>query len=279
LFNRIRERKPEVLAKLIPIPGDLMENGLGLNQHDMQKICDQVSIVIHSAATVKFDEQLRDAVEMNVVGTTRLVALCHKMKKLIVYDPPVAPLKLMEAIEWMDNDMISLVTEIYIIALEDYNILEDSMCGPKMDSEALRCILTAVMEQTEERQQKTLQAIMQQMERICDPDNGCTFDIWYNRYEDVISKDGESTLDDAAKARLIVSKLDAASVNSLHQPHSAEEDRRRIPRRHRQNPEGPLRTQYFSIRSSLYSIRSSLYLSGKERFPTHELLRCQFGKI
>ncbi|PIO68647.1 hypothetical protein TELCIR_09554 [Teladorsagia circumcincta] len=43
-----------------------------------------------------------------------------------------------------------------------------------------------------------------------DPENGCTFDVWYNRYEDVITQDG-ATLDDAAKARLIVSKLDAAA--------------------------------------------------------------------
>ncbi|WKY16342.1 hypothetical protein Q1695_001201 [Nippostrongylus brasiliensis] len=130
LFNRLREQRPHVFEKLVPISGDLMEDNLGLNQHDMQKICDQVSIVIHSAATVKFDEELRVAVEMNVVGTMRLIALCHKLKQLIalvhvstayancdraeteekVYDPPVAPQKLMEAIEWMDDDMISLIT-------------------------------------------------------------------------------------------------------------------------------------------------------------------------
>ncbi|PIO77827.1 reverse transcriptase [Teladorsagia circumcincta] len=47
-------------------------------------------------------------------------------------------------------------------------------------------------------------------EFVYDPDNGCTFEVWYNRYEDVISKDG-ATLDEAAKARLIVSKLDAVT--------------------------------------------------------------------
>ncbi|KAK6764487.1 hypothetical protein RB195_024710 [Necator americanus] len=43
-----------------------------------------------------------------------------------------------------------------------------------------------------------------------DADNGCTFDVWYNRYEDVISKD-RATLDDVAKARLIISKLDTVA--------------------------------------------------------------------
>ncbi|KAK6742780.1 hypothetical protein RB195_010195 [Necator americanus] len=37
---------------------------------------------------------------------------------------------------------------------------------------------------------------------LSDPDNGCAFEVWYNRYEDVISKDG-ATLDDATKALLI----------------------------------------------------------------------------
>ncbi|VDO83841.1 unnamed protein product [Haemonchus placei] len=27
-------------------------------------------------------------------------------------------------------------------------------------------------------------------EFVYDPDNGCTFEVWYNRYEGVISKDG-----------------------------------------------------------------------------------------
>ncbi|EYC44064.1 hypothetical protein Y032_0473g2103 [Ancylostoma ceylanicum] len=76
------------------------------------------------------------------------------------------------------------------------------------------------------QQQRTLNAVMERMERLSvmaatpapasastaefDPDNGCTFDVWYNRYEDIIANDG-STIDDAAKARFIVSKLNAAT--------------------------------------------------------------------
>ncbi|KHN77260.1 hypothetical protein Tcan_00464, partial [Toxocara canis] len=47
-------------------------------------------------------------------------------------------------------------------------------------------------------------------EFIYDPDNGCTFDVWINRHEDVIAQDG-ATLDEAAKTRLIISNLDAAA--------------------------------------------------------------------
>ncbi|KIH63927.1 hypothetical protein ANCDUO_05768 [Ancylostoma duodenale] len=41
-----------------------------------------------------------------------------------------------------------------------------------------------------------------------DPGNG--FDVWYNHYENIIEKDG-STFDDPVRARLLVSKLDAAT--------------------------------------------------------------------
>ncbi|KHN86301.1 hypothetical protein Tcan_01224, partial [Toxocara canis] len=43
-----------------------------------------------------------------------------------------------------------------------------------------------------------------------DPHDGHTFDVWFYRYEDVIGKDGP-TLDKAARTRLIVRKLGAAS--------------------------------------------------------------------
>uniref|UniRef100_A0A1I7WEW5 Peptidase A2 domain-containing protein n=1 Tax=Heterorhabditis bacteriophora TaxID=37862 RepID=A0A1I7WEW5_HETBA len=42
---------------------------------------------------------------------------------------------------------------------------------------------------------------------IYDPENGYTFDVWYQRYEDLIKTDG-SYLDDLAQARIITSKLE-----------------------------------------------------------------------
>lgn len=44
----------------------------------------EVSVVFHSAATVKFDEPLKTSVEFNVLGTRRVIQLCHKMPLLKV---------------------------------------------------------------------------------------------------------------------------------------------------------------------------------------------------
>lgn len=47
-------------------------------------LCRTVSIVFHSAATVKFDEKLKLSVTINMLGTKRLVELCHRMVLLEV---------------------------------------------------------------------------------------------------------------------------------------------------------------------------------------------------
>lgn len=130
LFERVKKEQPGAISKLVPIHGDLTSAGLGISMSDVKLLVDNVSIVFHSAATVKFDEPLKRSVDMNVLGTRRLVELCHKMKKLealihvstaycncdrqaveeIVYKPPVPPQKIIDTIEWMDEDLVGVLT-------------------------------------------------------------------------------------------------------------------------------------------------------------------------
>ena len=44
----------------------------------------EVSIVFHSAATIKFDEDLTKAVNLNVLAVFTIMEICKKMKKLEV---------------------------------------------------------------------------------------------------------------------------------------------------------------------------------------------------
>lgn len=55
-----------------------------LNFFPQTILCKNVSIVFHSAATVKFDEKLKLSVTINMLGTQRLVELCHRMASLDV---------------------------------------------------------------------------------------------------------------------------------------------------------------------------------------------------
>lgn len=59
----------------------------GISEEDQQTLANEVSVVIHSAATVKFDEKLKLSINVNVQGTKRIVELCKRMTKLAVSAP------------------------------------------------------------------------------------------------------------------------------------------------------------------------------------------------
>lgn len=56
---------------------------LGLQPEDRDMLIQRVNIVFHSAATVRFDEPLKIAVNLNMVGTDRILDLCKRMTNLI----------------------------------------------------------------------------------------------------------------------------------------------------------------------------------------------------
>ena len=64
--------------------GDVTLTGLGLSPSDLQLLADNVSIVFNLAATVRFDESIKDAVQMNVNGPRQMLKICRNMKQLKV---------------------------------------------------------------------------------------------------------------------------------------------------------------------------------------------------
>ena len=84
MFDNVRSKNADVLKKLVAIQGDIMLPGLGLSEEDTALLAANVSVVFHAAATVKFDEAIKLSLQMNVLGTKRMIELCHKMDKLVV---------------------------------------------------------------------------------------------------------------------------------------------------------------------------------------------------
>lgn len=72
----------DLLQKVIAIDSDLTADGLGLSKTDRDLLCEQVNIVFHCAASVKFDAPLKDNMRDNVYGTCSLVELCNSIQKL-----------------------------------------------------------------------------------------------------------------------------------------------------------------------------------------------------
>ncbi|KAL1501434.1 hypothetical protein ABEB36_006753 [Hypothenemus hampei] len=82
VFNRLRDKNPDAFEKVKIIPGDVSLPNLGICEDDWNYLIDNIDIVFHSAATVKFNEDLRTALTLNTLGTKMLLELCRKMKKL-----------------------------------------------------------------------------------------------------------------------------------------------------------------------------------------------------
>ena len=69
-------------SKIIPIQGDLIVEGLGLSPEDLELIVNSVDIIINSAASVNFDDPLKDALNINYFGASRILELAKKCKNL-----------------------------------------------------------------------------------------------------------------------------------------------------------------------------------------------------
>jgi len=65
------------MNKLVALEGDVSLPNFGLSINDLQLLFDNVSIVFHSAATVRFDQDLKTAMEMNVEGPRSMLKKNH----------------------------------------------------------------------------------------------------------------------------------------------------------------------------------------------------------
>ena len=85
-FDRLRRECDDrgddfatVTARVTTVAGDVTRDGLGLNEAD-RAIFASCDIVIHSAAAVSFDSPLDSAVEINLLGPTRIADLCNELE-------------------------------------------------------------------------------------------------------------------------------------------------------------------------------------------------------
>ncbi|XP_014355320.2 fatty acyl-CoA reductase wat [Papilio machaon] len=128
LFQRAHEENPKGIHKLVPIVGDMELPGLGLSDEDRKTLTTKVSIIINSAATVKFDEKLSISTGINVRGTKEVLKLgkeCRNLKAIThvstafsntylkhieekFYDPPMS-VEALEAVSQLDEGLIEKI--------------------------------------------------------------------------------------------------------------------------------------------------------------------------
>ncbi|KYN29624.1 PREDICTED: putative fatty acyl-CoA reductase CG5065 [Trachymyrmex cornetzi] len=130
LFQRIRNEKPHLFKKVIPMCGDVCLPNLGLTDQQRKLLINEVNIVFHFAATLRLEAKLKDAIEMNTTGTKKLLDLAKEMKHLLsfvhlstafchvdqeelgerCYDSPDDPQDIMRLVQWLDDEGINLIT-------------------------------------------------------------------------------------------------------------------------------------------------------------------------
>ncbi|KAL0103252.1 hypothetical protein PUN28_017513 [Cardiocondyla obscurior] len=85
LYEKLRNEQPDSFKKLIPISGDAKEKDLGLSASDKQMLIERVTIVVHGAASVRFNNSLKFAILTNTRATRDMCILAQKMKNLVAF--------------------------------------------------------------------------------------------------------------------------------------------------------------------------------------------------
>uniref|UniRef100_A0A182I9E9 Fatty acyl-CoA reductase n=1 Tax=Anopheles arabiensis TaxID=7173 RepID=A0A182I9E9_ANOAR len=129
VFERIRSKTPQLLAKLVCVGGDISLPLLGLSDQDRHTLVERVQVVFHVAATVRFNEALIEAAILNTIGTKQLLELCIGMRQLqsvvhvstaysnacrrevdeVVYPPPMDPDRFIQCVQLLPGEVIGAI--------------------------------------------------------------------------------------------------------------------------------------------------------------------------
>ncbi|XP_043271883.1 fatty acyl-CoA reductase wat-like isoform X2 [Venturia canescens] len=129
VFCRLKRERPNFLKKVVMVEGQIDKEGLGLTPENRELLLTS-NIVFHGAATVRFDETIRFAMNVNVRGTREMLILARNMPNLkafvhvgtafshcvtkvideIFYDVPLDADKLLNLIDILDDDQLKLLT-------------------------------------------------------------------------------------------------------------------------------------------------------------------------
>ncbi|XP_061381465.1 fatty acyl-CoA reductase wat-like isoform X2 [Danaus plexippus] len=128
VFERAHNENPKGIHKVVPVVGNMELPDLGLSLEDRKTLTSRVSIIINSAATVKFDEKLSVATGINVSGTKEILRLAKECRHLRAvthvstafsntqvknieerfYEPPMS-VEALEAVSQLDDSLVESI--------------------------------------------------------------------------------------------------------------------------------------------------------------------------
>lgn len=81
----LRKKDENFHTRISVVNGDLNLEKAGLSDEDIDLLCNEVEIVVHAAADVRFNIPLLELVQSNVRGTRDILEIAKKMKHLQVF--------------------------------------------------------------------------------------------------------------------------------------------------------------------------------------------------
>ncbi|CAG4949077.1 unnamed protein product [Parnassius apollo] len=126
VFDKLQDLSPKVFDKLQLVPGDILQEDLGISIQNWDELQRECQIIFHCAACVRFDMFIRDAINLNTVATMKVLKLAEGMKKLEafihvstsycrcelplleerLYPPRHLPQNVVDCVKWMDDDLL-----------------------------------------------------------------------------------------------------------------------------------------------------------------------------
>lgn len=81
-FSFLLAEDDPLKKKVVPVEGDITKQGLGFSEEDRQTLVDNVHVVFHCAASIRFDAPLKESLDFNVFATKQVIDLCRQVKQL-----------------------------------------------------------------------------------------------------------------------------------------------------------------------------------------------------
>ncbi|KAF5291767.1 hypothetical protein FQA39_LY14255 [Lamprigera yunnana] len=131
IFDRLKEERNSALKKVAVVVFDLTMPSLGMSEADLESLKEEVNVVIHAAADVRFNASLKAIACTNIRGTQRILSLCTKLKHLtslvyvstaysncvkpdvgdeLFHDPPLKAHELLTIVEALDDETLEAIT-------------------------------------------------------------------------------------------------------------------------------------------------------------------------
>ncbi|XP_068986784.1 putative fatty acyl-CoA reductase CG5065 isoform X2 [Bombus flavifrons] len=85
IYDDIKAKYPSALSRVYPMKGDASLPDLGLSREDRILLLEKVNILLHVAATVRFNEPLHVAINVNTKGTARVIELWNELRHPISF--------------------------------------------------------------------------------------------------------------------------------------------------------------------------------------------------